>query len=157
MLFRSKPVTDDMALNNKKMQQENPKLVIKDAEEGWFLRVDHITEYGMAPELEKSIIQPKKPLIFFNMDGAPHATCLPWEHAIDSNGSPCPNPRVILPREMVNNIVDSTVEVDVRSFGVRTPPSTKGNPNYGIIGLMQVLPPALAWIWRLVEIGRAHV
>ena len=145
-----KPVTDDMALNNTKMQQENRKLVIKDAEEGWFLRVDHITEYGMAPELEKSIIQPNKPLLFFNMDGAPNATCLPWEHAMDSTGKPCPNPRVILPREMVKNIINDTVEVDVRSFGVRTPPSTKSDPNYGMIGLIQILPPALAWIWRLV-------
>ena len=43
-----------------------------------------------------------------------------------------------------------SVEVDVRSFGVRTPPSTKSDPNYGMIGLIQILPPALAWIWRLV-------
>ncbi len=145
-----RPITDDMALSNKAMQQENSKLVIRDAEAGWFLRVDHITEYGVTPHLEKSIIQPSKPLVFFNMDGAPNSTCLPWEHTLDSDGTPCPNPRVILPREMVNDIVNDCVEVDVRSFGVRVPPSTNKNPNYGILGIMHVLPPALAWIWRLV-------
>ena len=131
-----------MALKNTEMQKEERKLVIKDAEEGWFLRVDHITEYGMAPELEKSIIQPNKPLLFFNMDGAPNATCLPWEHAMDSTGKPCPNPRVILPREMVKNIINDTEEVDVRSFGVRTQPSTKSDPNYGMMGLIQILHQA---------------
>ena len=30
------------------------------------------------------------------------------------------------------------------------PPSTKENPNYGVMGLVQVVPPALAWLWRLV-------
>jgi hypothetical protein len=42
------------------------------------------------------------------------------------------------------------VEVDVRSFGVRTPACTKENPSYGILGLFHILPPALAWLWRLV-------
>ena len=41
---------------------------------------------------------------------------------MDSTGKPCPNPRVIVPRKMVDNIVDKPVEVDVRSFGVRMPP-----------------------------------
>jgi hypothetical protein len=46
--------------------------------------------------------------------------------------------------------VNEPVEVDVRSFGVRTPPSTRKEPSYGIIGLFHMLPPALAWLWRLV-------
>ncbi|MFO8063101.1 MAG: DUF4914 family protein, partial [Spirochaetia bacterium] len=37
----------------------------------------------------------------------------------------------------------------------RTPPSTHDNPNYGIIGMMQVLPSALAWLRRLVA-PRGH-
>ena len=45
---------------------------------------------------------------------------------------------------------DEAALVDVRSFGVRMPPSTKENPNYGVMGLVQVVPPALAWLWRLV-------
>ena len=45
--------------------------------------------------------------------------------------------------------------VDVRSFGVRTPPCTREKPTYGIIGLFHLLPPALAWLWRLVS-PRGH-
>ncbi len=145
-----RPVTDDMALCNHTMQNDSKKLVLKDAEAGWFLRVDHITHYGSAPSLEKSFIQPTKPLVFFSLEGVANSTCLPWEHVMDSNGKPCPNPRVILPRKMVENIVDEPVEVDVRSFGVRTPPATRQNPSYGILGIFHMLPPALAWLWRLV-------
>jgi hypothetical protein len=74
---------------------------------------------------------------------------------MDEPGKPCPNPRVILPRKFVPNIIDTPVTVDVRSFGVRTPPCTKKNPSYGIIGIFHLLPPALAWIWRLVS-PRGH-
>jgi hypothetical protein len=41
--------------------------------------------------------------------------------------------------------------VDVRSFGVRTPPCTKEKPTYGILGMLHILPPAIAWLWRLVS------
>jgi hypothetical protein len=34
---------------------------------------------------------------------------------------------------------------------VRTPPCTKENSTYGIIGLVQILPPSIAWIWRVVS------
>ena len=145
-----RPITDDMAICHSRLQNDSKKLVVKDAEAGWFLRVDNVTHYGSAPSIERNIIQPERPLVFFNMEGIPTATCLPWEHIKDSNGKPCPNPRVILPRTMVDNIVDEAVEVDVRSFGVRTPPSTRREPNYGIMGVCHILPPALAWLWRLV-------
>ena len=55
-----------------------------------------------------------------------------------------------MPRDKVPRIVTEPVEVDVRTFGVRMPPSTAENPNYGIMGMMHVIPPALAWLWRLV-------
>jgi hypothetical protein len=55
----------------------------------------------------------------------------------------------------VNDIVSEPVEVDVRSFGVRTPPCFRFQPSYGIIGLFQILPPAVAWLWRLVA-PRGH-
>jgi hypothetical protein len=45
--------------------------------------------------------------------------------------------------------------VDIRSFGVRCPPNTIEHPTYGIIGLFHLLPPALAWLWRLVA-PRGH-
>lgn len=149
-----RPVTDDMALCHPDMQRGN-RLVVKDAEAGWFLRLDHIKEYGTSPEHEKIFIHPKEPLMFLNLQAVPQSTCLPWEHVIDSDGEPCPNPRVILPRRMVPGIVEGEVEVDVRSFGVRTPPSTLDLPTYGIIGMMHILPPALAWLWRLVA-PRGH-
>ncbi|MEY8356197.1 DUF4914 family protein [Lachnospiraceae bacterium 54-53] len=144
------PITDDMALCHPKMQNESKKLVVRDAESAWFLRVDNITCYGSSPQYEKISIQPEEPLIFLNLQGVPGATCLVWEHTPDQNGKPCPNPRVILPRRLVPKAIDEPVEVDVRSFGVRTPACTKEKPSYGILGIMHILPPALAWLWRLV-------
>jgi hypothetical protein len=143
------PVTDDMALCHPKIQNDSKKLVVKDAECGWFLRVDNIKSYGTEPKYEKIITQPSEPLVFLNLQGVAKATCLPWEHTLNSDGRPCSNPRVILPRHMVPKIINDPIEIDVRSFGVRTPPCTKANPSYGIIGMFQILPPALAWLWRL--------
>lgn len=144
------PITDDMALAHPSLQKGSKKLVVADAEDGWFLRVNHITEYGVSPEIEKETIHPKEPLVFLNMNAVPNSTCLIWEHIEDSPGVLCPNPRLIMPRKFINNIIDKEVSIDVRSFGVRTPPTTKEKPNYGIIGMFHVLPPSLAWIWRLV-------
>ena len=144
------PVTDDMALCHPNIQNDSKKLVVKDAESAWFLRLDNITKYGTSPHYEEILTQPSEPLIFLNIEAVPNATCLVWEHILDSNGEPCPNPRVILPRRLVPNAIDTPVEVDVRSFGVRTPSCTKETPSYGILGIFHVLPPALAWLWRLV-------
>lgn len=145
------PVTDDMALAHQSLQNDSNKLVVADAENGWFLRVDHIKEYGTEPETEKLCMHPSEPLVFFNIQGVPNATCLIWEHTEDKPNVPCSNPRIILPRNLKKNILNEAVEVDIRSFGVRTPPTTKENANYGIIGMLHVLPPALAWLWRLVS------
>lgn len=149
------PVTDDMALVDNKASKEKGKLVVQDAEDGWFLRVDHLTHYGTEPGLERLCIHPPEPLIFLNLEGHPGATALIWEHTMDAPGKRCPNPRVIMPRRHIPNVVCGKVEVDVRSFGVRTPPSTRQNPSYGIIGMIHVLPPAIAWLWRLVA-PRGH-
>ena len=144
------PVADDIVLCHPQIQNDSQKLVIKDAEDGWFLRLDNIKEYGTEIIYEKLYTQPSEPLVFFNIQGVPMATCLVWEHTLDSDGTPCPNPRVILPRAIVPNIVDEPVEVDVRSFGVRTPSSCASQPSYGILGMFHIIPPALAWLWRLV-------
>ncbi len=149
------PITDDMALAHPSLQKDSRRLMIEDAEAGWFLRVDHLTEYGTEPFLEKLCINPPEPLIFLNIDGKPGSTVLLWEHIMDEPDKPCPNPRVIMPRHFIENNVSEPVQVDVRSFGVRTPPSTREQPNYGIIGMLHILPPALAWIWRLVA-PRGH-
>ncbi len=149
------PVTDDMALCHPSIQKNNGKLSVLDAENGWFIRVDGITDYGNEPFLEKLTIRPKEPLLFLNIKSKPECTALIWDHTEDSPGKVCPNPRVIVPRNIVPNIVNSSVTIDVRSFGVRTPPCSKEDPTYGIIGLFQILPPALAWLWRLVS-PRGH-
>jgi len=62
---------------------------------------------------------------------------------------------VILPRRVVPDSVDGVVEVHIRNFGIRTPPCTKENPTYGIVGYLHVLPPSLGWLWRLVS-PRGH-
>lgn len=149
------PVTDDMALCHPSLNQDSQKLVVTDAEEGWFLRMDHITKYGTDPHYERLTIHPQEQLIFMNIDGKPGSTCLIWEHVEDAPGKPCPNPRVIMPRSFVPGVVSEPVAVDIRSFGVRTPACTKENPTYGIIGMFHVLPPSLAWLWRLVA-PRGH-
>jgi hypothetical protein len=144
------PVTDDMALCHPGMRSSNRKLVVADAEQGWFLRTNHIKKYGTDRYLEKLSIHPREPLLFFNFDAVPGSTCLLWEHALDAPDKPCPNPRVILPRHLVPNVLNGPLEIDIRSFGIRTPPCTNEKPSYGMIGLFHILPPALAWLWRLV-------
>lgn len=152
------PVTDDMALCHPSLQNaqaRSGKLSLTDAEQAWFLRVNHITHYGTDPNLESLTINPETPLLFLNIDAMPGSTALIWDHIEDEPGKPCPNPRLIFPREKYPNIVNEPVTVDIRSFGVRCPPCTKENPTYGIIGLFHILPPSLAWLWRLVA-PRGH-
>jgi len=144
-----------MALCHPSLQQTPGKLTVQDAESAWFIRVDSITEYGHDPQLEKLTIKPKEPLLFINIHSTPDSTALIWDHTQDSPGKPCPNPRVIVPRAIVPNVTSQPVNIDVRSFGVRTPPCTKELPTYGILGMFHVLPPALAWLWRLVA-PRGH-
>ncbi len=143
------PVTDDMALAHPKLQNSD-KLTVTDAESGWFLRVDHIKEYGTERELERMTIHPTGPMLFFNIDASPKSTALIWEHIMDAPGKPCSNPRVIVPKEQFNAKKGEVVEIDLRSFGLRTPPTTKDNVSYGVLGMFHVLPPAIAWLWRLV-------
>lgn len=144
------PVADDMALCHPSIQKHNGKLSIIDGENSWFIRVDGVKDYGDDPFLEKLSIKVKSPLLFLNIETQPGCTALIWDHTEDSPGKKCPNPRFIVPRDIVPGIVNGPVKVDVRSFGVRTPPFTQQNPSYGIIGLFHILPPALAWLWRLV-------
>lgn len=149
------PVADDMAFCHPSFQGNNGKLRIVDAENSWFVRVDSVREYGDDPFLEKTTINPARPLLFLNINTRPESTALIWNHIQDAPGKSCPNPRVIIPRDIIRNIVNQPVSVDVRSFGVRTPPCSAENPTYGIVGLFHILPPALAWLWRLVA-PRGH-
>jgi hypothetical protein len=155
-LFSSfNPVTDDMAMCHPSFQMGNGKLRVMDAENSWFIRVDGVKEYGDDPTLEKITLRPPTPLLFLNIKSHPDSTVLIWDHIEDVPGKTCPNPRVVLPRNIVPNVIGHAVSVDVRSFGVRTPPSSMEDPNYGIIGMFHLLPPALGWLWRLVS-PRGH-
>jgi hypothetical protein len=145
------PASDDMTLCHPSVQDGDGRLRVVDAEDAWFMRVNHIDSYGLDPQLERLTAQPSKPLFFLNIDAVPGSRALIWEHVMDAPGKPCPNPRVTIPRDQFPGIINEPVAVDIRSFGVRVPPCTKENPSYGIIGLFHLLPPALAWLWRLVS------
>lgn len=150
-----RPVTDDMAISFNNYSGFENKLVVYDAEEAWFIRLNHIDRYGTDPYLEDMCIHPQEPLIFLNIEGVPNSTSLIWEHTQDAPGKPCPNPRVIIPRRFLKDIVNNPVDVDLRSFGIRVPVCTKENPSYGIMGILHILPASLAWLWRLVA-PRGH-
>ncbi len=154
-MCKLRPVNDDMALCHPEIQEEQGYLRVVDAEAGWFLRVNHIDRYGVDLNLESLAAQPAQPLLFLNIDAVPRGRALIWEHTEDAPGVPCPNPRFIVPRAIMPNIVNEPVSVDIRSLGIRTPPCTRENPSYGILGLFHILPPALAWLWRLVA-PRGH-
>jgi len=145
------PITDDMAICHPSIQKHHGRIRLTDAEDAWFLRVNHIQHYGTDPTLEGITAQPSQPLLFLNIDAVPNSRALIWEHIEDAPGKPCPNPRVIVPRQAFKNVLEGSATIDVRSFGVRQPPCTKENPTYGILGLFHILPPALAWLWRLVS------
>jgi hypothetical protein len=150
-----RPVTDDMALCHPSLEKGRGKLTLMDAEDAWFVRCNHIDSYGVDPHFEKLTVNPSEDLLFLNIQGQPGSTTLIWEHIEDEPGKPCPNPRVIVPRNIMPGIVKGAVDVDVRSLGIRTPPCTRENPTYGIVGLFHLLPPSLAWLWRLVA-PRGH-
>lgn len=149
------PVTDDMAMCKPVLDSEQEYLEAQDAEKAWFVRVNHIENYGTDPHLESLTVHPAKPLLFLNIEGVPGSTALIWEHIEDEPGKRCPNPRVILPRDAVPDVINGKVQVMIRSFGIRTPPCTKEHPTYGIVGYLHMLPPGLAWLWRLVA-PRGH-
>lgn len=144
------PVTDDMALCHPSLQNDDGRLTLVDAESAWFIRVNHIDHYGVDPHLEELTIHAERPLLFLNIQAVPDGTALIWQHIEDEPGKPCPNPRVVVPRQLIPGIINGPVRVDVRSFGVRTPPCTREKPSFGILGLFHILPPALSWLWRLV-------
>jgi hypothetical protein len=137
------------------LQDGKGKLTLTDAENAWFVRVNHLEHYGTDVHLEKLAAEPPVPLLFLSIDAVPGSRALVWEHIEDAPGKRCPNPRLIIPRKAFPGVVEGAVTVDIRSFGVRTPPCTKEKPTYGILGVFHILPPSLAWLWRLVS-PRGH-
>jgi hypothetical protein len=88
-----------MALCHRSLQNGEGKLTLTDAENAWFVRVNHIDHYGTDVHLEKLAAEPPEPLLFLNIEAVPGGRALIWEHIEDSPGKPCPNPRVIIPRK----------------------------------------------------------
>ena len=115
-----------MALCHPSLQDGQGKLTLTDAENAWFVRVNHIEHYGTDVHLERLTAEPPVPLLFLNIDAAPMSRALIWEHIEDAPAKRCPNPRVIIPRRVFPSVVEGAVSVDIRSFGVRTPPMHKG-------------------------------
>ena len=66
-----RPVTDDMALCHPSLARNDGRLALMDAENGWFVRVNHITDYGTDPNLERMTIHPVEPLLFLNIEAQP--------------------------------------------------------------------------------------
>lgn len=91
------PVCDDMALCHPSIQTPDGKLSVADAESGWFVRVDHLREYGTDPDLEHLTVHPDQPLLFMNVEAVVGGAGLIWDHVEDAPGQPCPNPRVVVP------------------------------------------------------------
>jgi hypothetical protein len=85
-----RPIADDMACAHPSNQGSGGRLTVADAENGWFVRVDHIHSYGTAPNLERLCIDPPEPLIFLNHYIVPGGTCLTWEHVEDAPGKAVP-------------------------------------------------------------------
>jgi len=85
-----KPVTDDMALCHPSLQDKDGKLSLTDAEEGWFVRTNHINGYGKDIHLERLTAQPPEPLLFLNLNATPGGRALIWDHIMDAPGKPCP-------------------------------------------------------------------
>jgi len=147
------PLTDDMAMCHPRHGVKKDTLTACDAEEAWFLRVDHVTAQGIDPHMEHLTLEAPDDLIFLNLK--PEDPIKVWEHTEDEPGVPCPNPRVVMPRDFVPGIIHDTVSVDIRNFGLRAPATHKDAVSYGIVGMVHVLPPAMAWLWRLVS-PRGH-
>ena len=124
-----------MALCHPSLPDGKGKLILPDAENAWFVRVNHLEHYGTDVHLERLAAEPPEPLLFLNIDAVPGSRALAWEHIEDAPGKRCPNPRLIIPRKAFPGVVEGAVTVDIRSFGVRTPPCTKERPSYGILGV----------------------
>ncbi|MCB0322989.1 MAG: DUF4914 family protein [Bdellovibrionales bacterium] len=134
------------------------RLVGRDAEWGHFLRLDGLREYGDDPRVERIMFHPNGGRLgTININALPGAQVLPWDHVYDvaptaenPSGVRCANPRVMVPTSLIYDYFKEEVAIDINSFGVRCPLTTQDKPNYGIVGLVQVVHPLLYWIWELV-------
>jgi hypothetical protein len=120
----------------------NGKLTLMDAEDAWFVRVNHI-EYGIDPHLERMTVA-RKPAAL------PQHRCQTRRDRSDLGahrgraGLPLPQPPRVIPlRDRPHIHRHGTLDIDVRSFGVRTPSLHPGTPHlrdYGAIPRPAPLP-----------------
>jgi hypothetical protein len=125
-------VTDDMALCHPSLQEGKGKLTLTDAENAWFVRVNHLEHYGTDVHLEKLAAEPPVPLLFLSIDAVPGSRALAWEHIEDAPGKRCPNPRLIIPRKAFPGAVEGAVTR--WTFAVSAcarPPARKRSPLTG--------------------------
>lgn len=149
------PLTDDMATAHPSHQDGSGLLSVEDAEDGWFVRTDHVVRVSDDPFLVSLTAQPPEPLLFLNIDAPPGSRAMIIDPIEDAPGKVCSNPRVIIPRRIVPDIKSGPQTVDYRSFGVRQPPCYRGAVSFGIAPFVSVLSPGLAWLWRLAA-PRGH-
>ena len=69
-------MTDDMALCHPSLQLVPGKLTVTDAEDAWFVRVNHIDRYGTDVHLERLTAQPAEPLLFMSIDAVPDSRAI---------------------------------------------------------------------------------
>jgi hypothetical protein len=150
------PVLDDMAVWDPSAQ-DGDYICVEDAEEAWFIRVNHITRYGQDPAIEALVLAQDNNILSLNITAVPDGEILPYEHVYDvepseenPKGKKTPNPRVIVRRAVVPGIRNGIVAATHCSIGLRQPPCSRETPSYGILGVLQVMPPALAYAWSLV-------
>jgi hypothetical protein len=129
------------------------KLVVKDAEAAWFVRVNHIDRYGTTRTWRA--LRPARraaPLFEPRRRARRHLPDLGAHRGRARQALPQPagDPAAAV----VPGRRERAGEVDVRSFGVRTPPCTASSR---ATASSAVAPPAagLAWLWRLVA-PRGH-
>lgn len=142
------PVVDDMAY----ARVINGKLLVFDAEQGWFLRLDNCSGHGTDPFCE---YLGRLPIVHRTwLTVQPGLFAHPWLRTPDANGVRNKNGRLTVGRVHVPSIVNHEIQIDVRSMGVRAPNYHDPNP-FGVIGFCQKLPWWLAYLWRLAP-PRGH-
>ena len=84
------------------------------------------------------------------------ATALIWEHIEDEPGAALPESARDHPpaRSCPTWSMERWMWISAAS-GCAPRPAPAEDPTYGIIGMFHLLPPALAWLWRLVA-PRGH-
>ena len=140
-----------MTLCHPSVQTGDGRMVVADAEDGWFVRVDNLKQYGEDVHFERAVIHPERAArVLQHRRRARRDGAAVGAHArLERQAVPQPAHRDP-PLEYSPAIVNDPEAVDVRTFGVRMPACTRAKPTYGIMGMTHFVPPSIAWLWRLI-------